>query len=108
MLRSQGRYGDAEPLYRRALAISEKTLGAEHPDTATSLNNLAGLYRAQGRYGDAEPLVRRALAIAEKVLGAEHPTTVLFRSNLEKLLAAGQDPKDGQADGKADVATEAT
>ena len=28
-------------------------LGPEHPATATSLNNLAELYRAQGRYGEA-------------------------------------------------------
>ena len=41
---SMGDYAKAEPLYRRALAIREKALGPEHPDTATSLNNLAGLY----------------------------------------------------------------
>ena len=52
-----------------ALAICETALGAEHPDTATGLDNLAGLYRAQGRYGEAEPLYRRALAIRETALG---------------------------------------
>ena len=31
-------------------------LGPEHPATATSLNNLAELYRAQGRYGEAVAL----------------------------------------------------
>ena len=40
----QGRYAEAEPLYKRALAISEKALGPEHPDVASSLNNLAMLY----------------------------------------------------------------
>ena len=30
---SQGRYGEAEPLHRRALAGREKALGLEHPDT---------------------------------------------------------------------------
>ena len=44
-----GGYAKAEPLYRRALAICEKALGREHPDTATSLNNLAQLYRTDGR-----------------------------------------------------------
>jgi hypothetical protein len=34
-------FGDAlGPLSERALAIREKALGPEHPDTATSLNNL--------------------------------------------------------------------
>jgi tetratricopeptide (TPR) repeat protein len=28
---SQGRYAEAEPLYQKALAITEKTLGADHP-----------------------------------------------------------------------------
>ena len=43
---AQGRYAKAEPLYQRALAIREKALGPEHPDVATSLNNLAALYHA--------------------------------------------------------------
>ena len=62
----QGRYAEAEPLYKRALAIREKALGPDHPDVATSLNNLALLYDDQGRYADAEPLFKRALAISEK------------------------------------------
>ncbi|MDZ7905984.1 MAG: tetratricopeptide repeat protein [Cypionkella sp.] len=33
----------AEPLYRQAMEIDRKTLGEDHPDYATSLNNLAGL-----------------------------------------------------------------
>ena len=39
-----GDYAKAEPLYQRALKIREKALGPDHPDTATALNNLAGLY----------------------------------------------------------------
>ncbi len=39
-------------------------MGPEHPNVATSLNNLAEFYRAQGRYADAEPLHKRALSIA--------------------------------------------
>jgi hypothetical protein len=42
--------GVAEPLYKRALAGREKALGAEHPDTLSSVNNLAELYRSQGLY----------------------------------------------------------
>ena len=38
-----GQYAEAEPLYQRALAIWEQQLGTDHPDTATSLNNLAAL-----------------------------------------------------------------
>ncbi len=90
---AQGRYGEAEPLYRRALAICETALGAEHPDTATTLNNLAGFYRAQGRYAEAEPFYRRALAIKETALGAEHPDTLRVKGNLERMLA-GERPEE--------------
>ncbi|CAN0351634.1 unnamed protein product, partial [Ectocarpus sp. 6 AP-2014] len=34
LLRAQGKYDDAEPLYVRAIAIGEKALGPEHPDVA--------------------------------------------------------------------------
>jgi tetratricopeptide (TPR) repeat protein len=61
-----GGIAEAVPLAQRALAIREKALGPEHPDVATSLNNLAVLYQAQGRYADAELLCKRSLAILEK------------------------------------------
>jgi tetratricopeptide (TPR) repeat protein len=68
----------------RALAIYEQVLGPNHPDTASSLNNLAALYGNQGQYAEAESLLQRALAIYEQVLGPDHPDTA---SNLNKLAA---------------------
>ena len=56
--RAQGRYTEAEPLYQRARAITEKPFGPEHPNVTPTLNNLAELYRAQGRNEDAEHLLR--------------------------------------------------
>src|SRR2546426_12812392 len=38
--RSQGRYAEAEPLFRQALEITEHAKGAEHPGVAIILNNL--------------------------------------------------------------------
>ena len=82
---AQGRYAEAEPLYKRALAIREKALGPDHPDVGTSLNNLAVLYQAQGRYAEAEPLYKRALAIREKALGPDHPDVGTSLNNLAVL-----------------------
>src|SRR5262245_46331373 len=45
-------YPQALPLFRDALAIRERTLGPEHPDTATSLNNLALLLHHQGELAE--------------------------------------------------------
>jgi tetratricopeptide (TPR) repeat protein len=78
-------WAEAEPLYERAIAIGEKTLGPEHPDLATHLSNLARLYRATGRYAEAEPLYERAIAIDEKALGPEHPGLATDFNNLAGL-----------------------
>ena len=65
-LYDQGRYAEAEPPYKRALAIRERALEPDHPDVASSLNSLARLYTHQGRYAEAEPLFKRALAIVRE------------------------------------------
>lgn len=46
---AQGKYGEAEELYKRSLDIRERVLGADHSDVAASLNNLAGLFHCQVR-----------------------------------------------------------
>jgi tetratricopeptide (TPR) repeat protein len=81
-LYERGKYADAEPLYRQALAIREEVLGPKHPHTATSYNNLALNLHAQGKARDAEPLFRKALAIYEEVLGPKHPDTAASYNNL--------------------------
>ena len=58
---------------RRALAIDEASFGPDHPNVATSLNNLAALLQATNRLSEAEPLYRRALAIDEASFGPDHP-----------------------------------
>src|SRR5271166_915342 len=83
--KSQGRYAEAEGLYKRALAIREKALGASHPNVAGTLNNLALLYAAQAKYADAEALYKRALAIKEKAFGKDHPSVASTLSNLAIL-----------------------
>ncbi len=45
---SQGKYGEAEPMYRETLELREKALGKEHLQTLTSMNNLATLLSRQG------------------------------------------------------------
>ena len=74
-------------MFEDALSIRRRVLGADHPDTAVSLNNLAALYRAQERYSEAAPLLKEAAEIMERVLGAEHPHTKIVRGNYERLLA---------------------
>ena len=84
----RGKYDavEAEPLYRETLQLREKVLGKEHPDTLTSMNNLAGLLESQGKYNAAELLYRETLQLREKVLGKEHPDTLQSINNLAVCL----------------------
>ena len=82
---SQGRYAEAEPLYKRALAIREKALGPTTPTSPTASTTWPALYRAQGRYAEAEPLYKRSLAIREKALGPDHPDVASSLNNLAAL-----------------------
>ena len=83
---AQGRYGDAEPLFKRALAIAEKT--PNDPALGIRLNNLGGLYKLQGRYAEAEPLYKRALVVIEKAAGPDHPDVGTALNNLGQLFVA--------------------
>jgi CHAT domain-containing protein len=74
-LYEQGHYEEATVLAQRAVAVSEAELGLQRPETASSLDTLAQLYRATGDYVRAEQLFERALVIRRKTLGAAHPTT---------------------------------
>jgi tetratricopeptide (TPR) repeat protein len=79
----QNKYGEAEELYKRALAISEKgPWRTSDPDVANTLANLALVYQSQGKYADAEGLYKRALAIREKAFGADHPDVLDTLNNL--------------------------
>ena len=87
----QGDLAAARPLFERALAIAERALGPEHPETAVSLNNLGFLLLGQGDLAAARPLLERALAIREKVLGPNHRHTKdSARVTAEALDALGR------------------
>jgi tetratricopeptide (TPR) repeat protein len=82
---AQSQFTTVELWHKKSLAISEKELGANHPSTATSLNNLAEFYRSMARYKEAEPLSVRSLAIREEKLGANHRDTANSLNNLAGL-----------------------
>jgi hypothetical protein len=58
----QAAFADALKWLELGLEQCERRLGAEHPVTATALNNLAALLQATNRLAEAEPLMRRAAA----------------------------------------------
>jgi hypothetical protein len=57
-------------------------LGAEHPETLTSIANLAPTYRNQGRWEEAEKLEVQVMETRKRVLWQEHPDTLTSMHNL--------------------------
>lgn len=80
-----GRYDEAIVLEERMLAIFQNVRGAEHPDVAATLNNLAESYAANGDYHHAERLFKEAMAIWEKVLRPDHPDLSPTLNNFASL-----------------------
>ncbi len=64
----QGKYAEAEPLYKHSLQICQKTLGPNHPQVATSLENYAELLYKTNRSAEASKLDQQAKAIRDSRL----------------------------------------
>ncbi|WP_272005687.1 tetratricopeptide repeat protein [Roseovarius sp. ZX-A-9] len=82
------RNSEAEPIYREALGIDRSTIGEEHPNYATRLNNLALVVAAQDRNEEAEELYREALKIIRATIGAGHPAYATHLNNLALVVQA--------------------
>jgi CHAT domain-containing protein/Tfp pilus assembly protein PilF len=83
-LSRDGKYNEAYQSIERALDISEKILGPEHPYVATLLLDLGGFYQDKQDYPKSVMLHERALAICEKTLGSANLLTV----NINRALAS--------------------
>lgn len=81
----QAKYGQAEPMLKRAVAILEKALGPEHLRLAQGLHQLGWLHYRKGNYAQAQPFYERALAIREVTLDPEHPEVGRSLSDLGAL-----------------------
>ena len=88
MLRVNGQYSEAEPLYRQALEGRTRVLGPDHPDTLSGINNLAMCIHTQSHRSEAEPLFRQALDGRTRVLGPDHPETLSSINNLATCIKA--------------------
>lgn len=71
-----GDHAESEQLFRKALDMQRKSLGAEAADTLTIEINLAGLLLNMGKYAEARELIEHALAVRRRTLGEEAPETL--------------------------------
>jgi serine/threonine protein kinase len=84
---SLGLYLDAQPLLGRSLEIRRRVLGAKHPETLTSMEDVATLSFEEGLYAEAEKSDREVLELRRQILGARHPDTLSSMSGLASSLS---------------------
>ena len=92
--RELGRHARAEPLQQRALALREKWLGPEHPDTLRSAAETVALLERLGRYAEAEDLALVALERRERLDGPLAADTLRIRHSLGGVLLSSGKPKE--------------
>ena len=68
-LLADGRYDEAEELFVQVRETRKRVLGEEHPDTLTSMANLASTFWNQGRWKEAEELFVQVMETTKRVLG---------------------------------------
>ncbi len=81
-MQSLGVYDHGVRVHTSALKIRMRELGEEHPDTMTSMANLAALHFQAGNQAEALRLFIRSAALRTKILGEEHPDTLKSMNDL--------------------------
>jgi hypothetical protein len=71
-----GRWDEAEKLEIQVMETRKTKLGADHPDTLSSMGNLAFTWKSQGRHKDALALMQDCVKAQQRVLGLKHPDTL--------------------------------
>jgi len=69
--------------------LRKRVLGQEHPDTLSSMTNLASTYRNQGRWNEAEQLQNQVMDLRMRVLGQEHLHTLTSINNIVGIREDG-------------------
>ncbi|MDO0935101.1 tetratricopeptide repeat protein [Streptomyces sp. DG2A-72] len=90
-LEEQGQLSQATGYFERCLAGVTRLFGEDHPETLSSRNNLAHVYKSAGDLERAIPLFERALEGRVRVSGEDHPETLRLRNNLASAYGAAGD-----------------
>ena len=81
-----GRYNEAEPHLRRALATRDSILGGNDLEVASAANDLGALMLKKGDYDAAYPLFKRDLEIKRRVLGNEDTEVATSLNDLSLFM----------------------
>ena len=91
-----GDFPAAAAILRRLLEVQTSRLGPDHPDLATTLNNLALMLERSGDTAEAGRCYRRALAVATLAHGPDAASVRVSQANLAAFYREfGADGHDG-------------
>jgi len=103
LYQDQGKLAEAERMFVRALAGSERALGRTFCwDSLTSMGYLAALLSSQGKFEQAEEMQRQPLGLEETALGNEHPSTLEGIDNLASTVKSSLICKENNVCGRPD------
>jgi Tfp pilus assembly protein PilF len=86
LARRDGRFDEAEKLYRRTLQILEEIYEGDHPTVASCMNNLGLTLGAVNQSDQAWELFSRAVAMDVRIFGPEDPKVSNRLNNMAWLL----------------------
>ncbi|KAG9021625.1 hypothetical protein FS842_006532 [Serendipita sp. 407] len=84
--KSIGNWNGSQALMKYCWSEFKSTLGARHPDTITTMYNLAWKLLSGGRLEEAERMQREVLALRNEILGQRHPDTITAMHTLARTL----------------------
>lgn len=84
----KGDMRQAVTLFEQAVQSFTRTVGERHPDTLTSMSNLANGYREVGRTAEALTLIERVLRLRTEILGERHQDTLISMNSLAVAYSA--------------------
>jgi hypothetical protein len=88
---AQGDLPGARKIRDQVLKANRRVLGEDHPDTLTSMCNLAATLWAQGDLPGAREIGEHVLNVRRRILGEDHPDTLTSLNNLAETLQYQRD-----------------
>ena len=82
---SQGDFPAARELLLSVLAASCREFGEEHPDSLTTMGNLAAVLWQQGDRGEAYALQQEVVELQRRARGEDDPATLAAAAVLETM-----------------------
>jgi len=96
ILKEKKNYAGTEQICRRLIAARTDVLGADHVDTAKTLDKMGEILFRQRLYEDAETAFYVALQAKEVVFGSEHESTLNTMDSLVDVLRAQEKYEDAE------------